>query len=551
MKNKAAIAPDLILYNANILTVDEKFTVVSALAIRNDVIVAVGSDENILDLKAGDTKLIDLGGKTVIPGLIDVHYQFQDRSAVQYFGAHVDLPSTVSDVIEAVKNAAERLPEDHYITCNPGWYPHMLEEERVPTKAELDEAAPNHPVVLWGEFFYCNTRALELNGIDKNTPQPEFGWIGKDEDTGELTGVLYGSAINLVDPAFRTYSSEQRAEALRWSSKQMVANGITSLRDPKRTVSDIKVYQTLVKSGDMPLRISVQRFIPSNVETGEVLDLFREEILYTPVGNEYFQIDRAGYFYTDGGYHRMKLSVPVKNVPGVPDDGAPHFEIEQSQESLEKIVVGMASMGFTGSIMAAGDEALELALRALEKADSEVGISDKRWVLAHVIYPTREQLRRIKKLGAIVTPMWHHYYYYPTEVFYHGEEFAQRTDPFRDMLDEGVIVAQGTDVSTIPLNYFAGFYFLVTRNTWKWGKAGPGQAISREEALRMMTINGAYTTFEENRKGSIEAGKYADLVVLNDDILTMPEEKIPDISVLATMVGGQFVYEAADFNKAT
>ena len=542
------ISADLILHNGKIVTVDPQFNIFTSLAVRKEEILAVGNKEKIITFQGNDTKVIDLGGKTVIPGLIDVHFQFQDRSAAQYYGAHVDLPSTVGDVIDAVKAAAKRIPGGQYITCNSGWYPHMLKEKRVPTIAELDAAAPNHPVVLWGEFYYCNTLALKMNGIDRNTEQPENGWIGKDERTGELTGVLYGSAINLVDPTFRTFTLEQRAEALRWSGKQMIEAGVTSLRDPKRSTSDIKVYQALHSAGELPLRVSVQRFIPSNIGVEQVLDMFRDEILYTPLGNERFQIDRAGYFYTDGGYHRMKLSIPVKTVPGVPEDGGRYFEKEQSQESLEKIVVGMARMGFTGSIMAAGDEALELALRALEKADDEVGISDRRWVLAHVIYPTRQQLKSIRKLGAIVTPMWHHYYYYPTQLFYHGEDFAQKTDPFRDMLDEGVMVAQGTDISTIPLNYFAGIHFMVTRNTWKWGKANPNQAVSREQALRMMTINGAFTTFEEHRKGSLEAGKYADLVILSDDLMTVSEDEILHIKVLATMVGGRFVYQAERFD---
>lgn len=548
MANRSKISADLILQNGRIVTVDPQFNIATSLAVREEEILAVGTKEELIAFQGKDTKVIDLGGKTVIPGLIDVHFQFQDRSAAQYYGAHVDLPSTVADVIDAVKTAAKRIPEGQYITCNSGWYPHMLAEKRVPTIEELDAAAPDHPVVLWGEFYYCNTLALRMNRIDRNTEQPENGWIGKDERTGELTGVLYGSAINLVDQAFRTFTPEQRADALRWSGKKMIEAGVTSLRDPKRSTSDIKVYQALNSAGELPLRVSVQRFIPSNIGVEQVLDMFRDEILYTPLGNGRFQIDRAGYFYTDGGYHRMKLSIPVKTVPGIPEDGGQYFEKEQSQESLERIVVGMSRMGFTGSIMAAGDEALELALRALEKADDEVGISDRRWVLAHVIYPTRQQLKRIRKLGAIVTPMWHHYYYYPTQVFYHGEDFAQKTDPFRDMLDEGVTVAQGTDISTIPLNYFAGFHFMVTRNTWKWGKANPHQAVSREQALRMMTINGAFTTFEEHRKGSLEAGKYADLVILSNDLMTVPEDEIPHIKVLATMVGGKFVYQAERFD---
>ena len=200
--SNSQLSADLILYNGSIKTVDSQFSIATSLAVRKEEILSVGDKEEIFAFRSNDTRVIDLEGKTVIPGLIDVHFQFQDRSAVQYYGAHVDLPSSVSDVIGAVATAAERIPEGQYITGNPGWYPHMLKEKRVPTIEELDAAAPNHPVVLWGEFYYCNTLALEMNGINRNTRRPENGWIGKDERTGELTGVLYGSAIDLVDQAF-------------------------------------------------------------------------------------------------------------------------------------------------------------------------------------------------------------------------------------------------------------------------------------------------------------------------------------------------------------
>ena len=169
MANHSKISADLILQNGRIVTVDPQFNIVTSLAVRKEEILAVGAKEELIAFQDKDTKVIDLGGKTVIPGLIDVHFQFQDRSAAQYYGAHVDLPSTVADVIDAVKAATKRIPGGQYITCNSGWYPHMLKEKRVPTIGELDAAAPNHPVVLWGEFYYCNTLALKMNGIDRNT----------------------------------------------------------------------------------------------------------------------------------------------------------------------------------------------------------------------------------------------------------------------------------------------------------------------------------------------------------------------------------------------
>jgi len=544
------LEPDLVLHGGKVVTVNATFNVAQAIAIRGDRIVGVGSDAEMLALCGQRTRRVSLAGRTVIPGLIDVHFQLFDRAAAQYFGAHVELPKCVDDVLSAVRVAAARLPKGHFITCNPGWYPHMLREGRPPTRAELDAAAPNHPVVLWGEFHYLNSQALRQSGITRDTPQPEFGWIGKDEQ-GEPDGVLYGSAVALAHPGWKTYTDAQREEALCWAAKQMVTMGITSLRDPKRTPAEIRLYQRLQKQGQLPLRLSVQRFIASQGSPDKVLETLRESSLYTPLGDHRFRVDRAGYFYTDGGYHRMKISGPYAHgAPGVPVDGKPHFEVEQNVESLTEIVVGMAAMGFTGSIMAAGDQALDIALDALEAADAAHGIRDKRWVLAHVIYPRPDQIGRIARLGCVVTPMWHHYYYYPTVVYYHGETMAQRIEPYKSLIDAGIVVAQGTDVSTIPLNYFPGYYFTVTRNTLRWSKANPHEGLSREQALRTMTINGAYTTFEEADKGSLEPGKLADLVVLSDDILEVDDEALKSLRVLATMVGGQVVHRTADLGVA-
>lgn len=540
------LEPDLILHGGKVVTVDADFSIAQAIAIREDRIVGVGGDAEMLALAGKSTRKVSLDGRTVIPGLIDVHFQFFDRAAAQYFGAHVELPECVEDVLRAVRAAAARLPKGSFITCNPGWYPHMLREFRPPTRAELDAAAPDHPVVLWGEFHYLNSEALRISGINRDTPQPEFGWIGKDEN-GEPDGILYGSAIGLAHPGWKTYTDDQREEALRWASKQMLTMGITSLRDPKRTPAEIRLYQRMHRQGHIPFRMSVQRFIPSQGTPQKVLDLLREQSPFTPLGDHRFRIDRAGYFYTDGGYHRMKLSTPyAHSVPGVPDDGKPHFELEQNVKSLTEIVMGMAQMGFTGSIMAAGDQGLDIALEALEAADAVYGVKDKRWVLAHVIYPRPDQIERIARLGCVVTPMWHHYYYYPTQEFYHGRQRAQSTEPYKSLIDAGIVLAQGTDVSTIPLNYFPGYYFTVTRNTLRWGPANPGEGLSREQALRTMTINGAYTTFEEQVKGSIEPGKLADLVVLSDDILEIEDEGLKGLRALATMVGGEVVHRAAD-----
>jgi len=544
-----SLFPDVILTRGKIVTVDARFLIGEALAIRGETIAAVGSAADIEALAGPQTRVVDLHGRTVMPGIHDVHYQMFDRACAQYFGAHIDLPETIGDVLDALRDAVRRIPKGEWILTNSGWYPHMLREQRAPTLAELDAVAPHHKLVVWGESHYLNSNALAASGITRNTPQPINGWIGKDEQ-GALTGALYGSALKLINPEYNMRSDAERMEALEWALTRMLSMGVTSLRDPKRTPHQIRLYQRLNHQGRLPLRVCTQVYIESHHAPQQVLaDLDRYQ-LATPLGDHWFRIDRSGYFYVDGGYHRMKIDRPyVRTMPGVPDDGVPHFEAEQSHETLQQIVVGMARRGFTGSIMAAGNVALDIVIDVLEKAHAEVGIADRRWVIAHAIYPSREQLARIARVGAVMTPMWHHYYYYPVQEFYHGRELAQRTEPYRDIVEAGIVLAQGTDVSTIPLNYFPGLYFTVTRDTWKWGKANPDQGLTREQALRTFTSNCAFATFEEKVKGSLEVGKLADFLVLSGDVLTVPDADLKSLRPLATVIGGKVRYRAPEFTE--
>ena len=534
----AVLHPDLILLNGRIVTVDAADSIAEAVAISGDRIAAIGDIAAIRALAGPQTRLIDLGGKMVIPGLCDAHFQFFDRAPLGYMGADTSLAETVGEVLDRVREAALKVPVDQVLTSNPGWYPHMLKEFRNPTRAELDAAAPHHAVVLRGEFVYLNSKALERFGITRDTPQPEHGWIGKDAN-GEPDGVLYGAATKLVPGAHFESSEEKRIGFLRLAMDEMLASGVTSIRDPKLSMSDIRTYQKMKEQDNLPLRVSVQHYIDSARAPEEVIADFERFQPLTPIGDHWLRIDRAGYFYLDGGYHRMKNSVPFVNQNPVPDDGKNYYEPEQSLESLRTIVAGLAARGFTGSLMAAGDVSIETALDVLEEVDRATPISHKRWVIAHAIWPSKEQLARCARLGVVLTPMWHHLYYWPTLTFYYGQDFPHRAEPFRDMIDAGVTVAMGTDVSKVPLNYFRGLEYCVTRETERWGKGGADQAITRMVALRTMTINCAYLTFEEDVKGSIEVGKLADLVLLSDDYLETDADRIRDIKPLGTMVGGE------------
>ncbi|MCP2729450.1 amidohydrolase [Limnofasciculus baicalensis] len=541
------IAPDLILYNGKIITVDEKSTVAEAVAIKAGRFVAVGANDPVLSLASESTKRVNLQGHTVIPGLIDGHFRLLDRATAQKYGANISLSDTVGDILNAVSEATTRIPKGEVITSNSGWFPQMLKEGRDPTKEELDGVAPEHLVILRGEYIYLNSLALKQFNITKDTPQPEYGWIEKDPATGEPTGVLMGDAAKLVGGVHLKFSDEQKSNALLWALQECTKAGITSIREGGISIPDLRFYHQLYRRGELPIRVSAQLSLNMALPIAEILSNFEQFYLNNPIGDRNFQIDRASYIFADDEYNRSNLSTPIYNQR-VPQDRVRRFHSTRdgSSEKIEQIVTGMAKLGISGGILAGGDKAIDQVLDILDRANDLYPLSDLRWVISQLFYPKERHLEKMKKLGVVITPMWHHYYYYPALEVYHSKPVAQTMDPFKMLIESGVPVGLGSDVSSIPLNYFAAIYFLHTRNTWKWGPVNPDQGISREQALRLLTINNAYVTFEEKEKGSIEWGKLADLLILSDDIMTVPVEKIPQIKPLVTMINGQVVYQDKD-----
>lgn len=548
-RQPSSFAPDLILYNAKIITLDEQSTVAEAIAILGDKVVAVGDSATIRTLASDETKQVDLEKRTVIPGLIDVHFRLLDRATAQKYGANISLSHSVADILKAVAEAASRIPKGEVITSNSGWYPHMLEEGRDPTIEELDSVAPEHIVILRGEYFYLNSYALNHFKITKDTPQPEYGWIEKDPKTGELTGVLMGDAVKLTGGIYANFSDEQKTNALRWALQECAKAGITSIRQGGIPISDLRIYHKLYSQGELPIRFSAQLTLNMFPPVEEILANFEQFYLTNPVGDRWFQVDRNAYIFADDDYNRMILTTPVYNQR-VPEERIQRFNHarESSTEKIEQVITGMAKLGMSGGILAGGDKMIDKILDILDRVNDRYSIVDRRWIISQVTYPKERHLEKMKKLGVVLTPMWHHYYYYPAVEAYHGTAIAQTMDPFRMLLENGVRFGMGSDVSQIPLNYFAALYFLHTRQTWKWGAVNPDQALSREQALRLMTIHNAYVTFEETVKGSLETGKLADLLILSDDLMTVDAEKIPHIRPLVTMVGGKIVYADSDCN---
>lgn len=536
-------APDLILHNGTILTIDDRFRTVQAVAIGNERIVAVGADDPTLALAGPDTRCVDLNGRTAMPGIIDAHFRLLDRATAQLYGADVSLTSNISEMLGAVRDAARRIPSGSVITSNAGWYPHMLTEKRTPTLAELDKAAPDHPVVLRGEFLLLNSQAMERFGIDATTPQPDYGWIEHDPATGAPTGVLMGDAGLLTHGDHTSFTRDQKKHALRWALQACAGAGVTTVREGGIDVADMRCYQELHRAGELPIRVCAQLALSTAAPTADILDRLARFQPANPIGDHWVRIDHVAYLFADDDYHRMNVTPPISGQR-VPADRINRYFRDRCcpLDKIEEIVTGMARLGLSGGILAGGDRAIDDVLGVLGRANRVADLTDRRWVLSQVVYPQPRHHAQLRDLGVVMTPMWHHYYFYPALVGYHGETFAQTMDPFRSLRAAGIHIGLGSDFSKVPLNYFAAMAYLHTRDTWKWGAVNPDEAVSREDALRMLTIDNAYVTFEEDVKGSIEPGKLADLVVLSANPMTVAAEDIVSIRALATLVGGRVVH---------
>jgi predicted amidohydrolase YtcJ len=265
----------------------------------------------------------------------------------------------------------------------------------------------------------------------------------------------------------------------------------------------------------------------------------------TGFGDDMLRLDGIGEFGIDGGFEGALMTEHYAHPPGnVPPEQ--YFGLQRiPTEKFDKVIVAMNRLGWRASIHTAGDKALDIVLDAYEKANKERPIAAKRWSLEHLLYTRPDQFKRIRDLGLVVSTQFHGYMAAADMVNFWGPERAAKCTRLEDWVAAGLKVGGGSDWSLLPANPFWMIYWWVTRDSRLSGVLGPDQRVSREEALRVMTINNAYITFEENIKGSLEPGKLADLVVLSADVMTVPEKQIRDITPLATMVGGKVVYQSA------
>lgn len=533
--NAAPPPVDLLLFNGNVITLEASTPAAQALAVDGDRIIAVGTDEELESLQAN--LRIDLDGRTVVPGLADNHYHSIGGGP----GVDLSRTRTLQEVIDRIAERAQDTPEGEVIVTNSDWHEGQLAESRLPYRDDLDEATTAHPVVVvrGGHEYILNTFALEKWGVTDATESPPGGSIGRYAH-GRLNGELVDTAKRFVELPESPPVDDPDGDLIEeFAALNRV--GLTSIRYGAATGDLYQRLQKLRDRGELTLRVSALLRLPRET-TADTLEPALEEWNIDPDDGDAWLSVSGIKLGVDGGFEGGLMREPYEEPYGRDQT---FFGLQtMPTDSYIDLVRAIHRHGWRVGTHAVGDRAIDLVLDAYERADADESIADERWAIEHGFIPRDDHFERIRKLGVHVTAQHHLYLAAPSLVNYWGTKRASHVTPLKDYLDAGIPTSLGTDSPVVPYPPLWVLYHFITRDTLSGGVMGADQKVSREDALRAMTIGGAALTFEENIKGSLSEGMLADFVVLEDDLMTCEPERIRDTEVLMTVVGGKIVFQA-------
>ncbi len=556
----AAEPPDLILRNAKVVTVDARFSLAQAVAVRGDKIVAVGSNADLAKLAGPQTRIQDLQGRMVIPGLMDSHTHPSGASMYEFDHPMPEMES-IADVLAYIRSRASTAPEGQWITLSQVFIT-RLKEQRYPTRAELDAAAPKHPVAFQtGPDASVNTLALQLNKIDRNfqIPAGTPGKIEKDAN-GEPTGILRtsGNYFKTGSTGARSATEAQRSERLRELFKDYNSVGITTICDRNAGIGAIESYAKLRDLGTLTVRVSASQGVGSLGELTKIQESIRavgKHPLHTTL-DDWVHIVGIKMFLDGGmltGSAYMRQPWGLSEIYSITD---PQYRgvLFIPKDRLKPMVRTAIESGLQFTAHSVGDGAVHTLLEVYDELAKEgLPVRQTRACVTHSNFMSKEAVETAARLGVVldIQPAW---LYLDTRTLtkQFGYDRLRYFQPLKSIFAAGGLVGGGSDHmqkigsfrSINPYNPFLGMQTAITRRAkWHEGQLHPEEALTREQALRFYTINNAKLLFKEDRTGSLEPGKLADLAVLDTDLLTCPEDKISQTKVLLTMVGGKVVWE--------
>jgi len=511
--------------NANVITLNPARPKVQAIAIKDGKIAEAGSNEEVLRFMTGETRIIDLNGKTVVPGLIDshVHMLGLGQSLRQ-----LDLRKvrSIKELQVELKRYAKDRPELRWI-MGGNWDQERFSEKRYPNRWDLDAAVSERPVFLTrvcGHIGVVNSVALELASISK-VKGPLRGKIERKKDTDKPTGIIKEDGLDLIWRIVPKPSLEEIKEACVIACKKAVEAGLTGVNWLVSSADEFQAIQNLHSEGRIPIRVYIgvpASFLKNLAELGFV----------TGFGDDMVKLGFVKVF-VDGslGGHTAALNEPYLDKPSTSG------MLLCTQRKLNKILLQAHRAGLQIALHAIGDRAVNLALSAFEKTFEDSRNKMHRHRIEHCSVLNPMMIKRMKRLGLIASVQPHFVVSDFWVVDRLGKERARWVYPFKSLLRAGIVAAGGSDSPVEPIDPLLGLRAAVKGSDYNC------EGVTAKEALKMYTINAAYACFDENKRGSIEVGKFADLTVLSDDLYIIPPEKIKDVSVEMVIINGKIAYE--------
>lgn len=551
----AADEPDLILHNGKIVTVDRDFSISQAIAIRGERIVAVGKNGDVLKTKGEQTRVVDLAGKFVMPGLMDSHVH-PGGASLHEFDHPIPEMESIADVLAYVRARAEAVKEGDWIVIRQIFIT-RLKEARYPTRAELDAAAPKHPVMFaTGPDGMLNTLALKESGIDKDFVVTGTGQIEKDAN-GEPTGMLRScTRFAKTKSSGKSASEEEKQAKLQELFADYNSVGLTTVSDRSCGEGEVNRYKELLDAG----KLSVRMMVSGAVDAAGKTDSVQEKIRFwgkhpLRAKNNHLRVIGTKSFLDGGmltGSAYMRQPWGVSEIYSIRD---PEYRgvLFIDPEKLQTLVRTTVEEGLQYTAHSVGDGAIHNLLDAYAEVNKTLPIRDTRPCITHSNFLTKDAVEQMAKLGVVadIQPAW---LYLDANVLTQqfGYDRVRYFQPLKSLFEKGAIVGGGSDHmqkigslrSINPYNPFLAIATTITRRArWYDGQLHPEECLSREQAIRFYTSNNAYLLFLEEETGSLEVGKLADLIVLDRDLLTCAEDQIASTKVLETYMGGKVVYE--------
>jgi predicted amidohydrolase YtcJ len=554
----AASAADLVAFNGRIVTVDANFSIAQAMAVQDGRIVAVGSDDEVLRLKDDDTEALDLEGRMVLPGLIDSHVH-PCGAAMTEFDHPIPQMDSIADVLGYFRTRAEALDDGEWIVLQQVFIT-RLREQRYPTRAELDQAAPKNPAVFrTGPDASLNTLALQLSGIDEDFRVTDGGpgYAEKDPQTGRLTGILRScNRFIKSKPTGKEPTQRDRYERLRTLFQAYNTVGITGICDGAADPEDLQLYQKLLAADELTVRVAAQYYIDTIGPIEQIEEQIRQ-VARHPLreGGPMLRIIGIKTFLDGGmltGSAYMRQPWGISKTYAIDD---PNYRgvLFIPHDRLLPIVRTATECGLQFTAHTVGDGAVHALLDVYEELSATLPVRQMRHCITHSNFMSAESVAQAADLGVIplVQPAW---LYLDTRTLtgHFGYERLRYFQPLRSIFAAGGLAAGGSDHmqkvgslrSINPYDPFLGMWTTITRRArWYEGQLHPEEALTREQAIRFYTIHCAQAMFQEKFAGSLEKGKRADFIVVDTDVLACDVDAIRSAQVLRTYLDGRLVYQ--------